>query len=82
MGNRIGAATSALLPHPTRWNTPPLSKFLGSQNLKERALAGCVLCSGLCSSGFHAFSINTFVWRFAEPPYFRGVPLISSQNHS
>jgi hypothetical protein len=60
MRNRVGAPTSALIPHPTRRDSPPLSEFLSSQNFKERTFGWRVLCSGLCSSGFHTFSINEF----------------------
>jgi hypothetical protein len=58
MGNRIGAATPALIPHPTRRDPPPLSEFFRRQNFKARTLGWRVLCSELCSSGFHTFPIN------------------------
>jgi len=58
MGNRIGAATSALVPHPTRRDTPPLCELLGGQNFKEKTVGPAVLCSELCSADFHIFSIN------------------------
>jgi hypothetical protein len=55
VGNRVRTSTSALIPHPTGRDTPPLSELLGGQNFKERTLCWCVLCSELCSSGFHRF---------------------------
>jgi hypothetical protein len=58
MGNRIGAATAALLPHPTRLHTPSLGELLGGQNFKEKTFSQVVLCSELCSSVFHVFSVN------------------------
>jgi hypothetical protein len=60
MRDRIGTATPALIPHPTRWDPPPLSEFLSGQNFEERPLGWRVLCSGLCSSGFHTFPVNKF----------------------
>ena len=58
MGNRIGAATPALVPHPTRRDTPSLGELLGGQNFKEKTVGQGVLCSDLCSGTFHIFSIN------------------------
>jgi hypothetical protein len=60
MRNRVGAATSALIPYPTRRYTPPLSEFFGGQHFKEKTLGWRVLCSELCSSGFHTFPVNKF----------------------
>jgi len=60
MGNRVGAATSTLLLHPTRRNPQPVSEFLGGQDFEEGTLRRGVLCSELCSSIFHVFSINSF----------------------
>jgi hypothetical protein len=58
MGNRIRAATPALLPHPTRRHTPSLGKFLGGQDFKEQTVSQGVLCSELCSTVFHISSIS------------------------
>ena len=55
VGNWVRTSTSALIPHPTGRDTPPLGELLGGQNFKERTLCWCVLCSELCSSGFHRF---------------------------
>jgi hypothetical protein len=60
MRNGVGAATPALIPHPARRDTPPLSEFIGGQNFKERSPRPLGLCSELCSSRFHAFTINGF----------------------
>lgn len=38
VGNRVGAPTSTLIPHPTRRNPPSVSEFLGGQNFKEGAI--------------------------------------------
>jgi hypothetical protein len=58
--NWVGTSASALVPDPTRRNSPPLSEFLGGQHFEKRLLGRRVLCSGLCSSVFHAFPINKF----------------------
>jgi hypothetical protein len=72
VGDWVCRAASALLPHPTCRNTPPLGEFLGRQNFTEEAPGQRVLCSELCSSAFHSFlSIASGVWRFAEPPFYR-----------
>jgi hypothetical protein len=60
MRDGVGAAIPALIPHPARRDPPPLSEFVGGQNFKERPPRRLVLCSELCSSGFHAFPINGF----------------------
>jgi hypothetical protein len=54
VGDRFRAPTSALLPHPTGRDTPPVGEFLGRQNFKERTLRWYDLCSELCSSVFHS----------------------------
>jgi hypothetical protein len=70
VGNRVRTTTSTLLPDPSWRDTPPLGELVGGQNFKERTLSRCILCSKLCSSGFHRFlSISSLVWRFAEPLY-------------
>jgi hypothetical protein len=58
VGDRIGATTSALFSHPTRGNAPSLGEFIGRQDLEEKTIGRGVLCSDLCSSVFHIFSIN------------------------
>jgi hypothetical protein len=60
MRNGVGAAIPALIPHPARRDTPPLGEFIGGQNFKERPTSRLVLCSDLCSRGFHTFAINEF----------------------
>lgn len=68
MRDRVGAASATLLPNPTRRDSPPFGEFLCSQNFKERPTGWRVLCSGLCSSDFHTFSVSKFHHgRFAEP---------------
>jgi hypothetical protein len=58
MRDGIAATTSAPVSDPARRDSPPLSEFFGSQNFKEGTVAFYVLCSGLCSSGFHIFPVN------------------------
>jgi hypothetical protein len=60
MRDWVGAATSALLSDPARRNSPFLSKLFRGQNFEKGADIHRVLCSGLCSSVFHIFSVNHF----------------------
>jgi len=90
MGNRIGAATPALFPHPSRRDAPSLGEFLCGQNFTEKAVSRGVLCSDLCSNVFHVFlSMSCGVWRIDEtaiPPSARRItttaPLLDSGDSS
>src|SRR3954466_7994539 len=57
MGNRITTPAAALLSDPARRHAPSSSQFFGSQHFKKWTEKR-VLCSDLCSRGFHVFGPN------------------------
>jgi hypothetical protein len=64
MRNRIRTASAALLSDPSRRHAPSLGEFFGGQNFEEWAIRGFVLCSELCSSGYHRFLFKE-IWCMA-----------------
>jgi hypothetical protein len=77
MGNRIKTAAVALLSDPAGWYAPSFSKLFGSQNLKKGADEWAVLCSELCSGGFHSLPDISVV-----PPMAAIGPLQANKKHS
>ena len=54
----IGTAGAALLPYPTRRETPPLSQFFCCQNFKKWAFYPHVSVLQLCSGHFHCLHLQ------------------------
>lgn len=61
VGDGIGAAAAALLPHPRSRNSPAFRQVFRRKDLEERPSYTAVAVLRLCSSHFHALSFSSLL---------------------